>query len=152
MESQKYNHSRQEGRIKKNSSHSESSQQPKQGEIWLIDYTFNFTQLKSKEFEVESQLKKLRPSVILSNNIQNKFSDRIIVAPLTSKSIEVINSPFEVLIKVDKNNSLEKDSKILLQFLLSIDKNSRLIKRLGKINETESKEVHKGIEVIFRRI
>ena len=33
---------------------------PQKGEIWLVDYTSNF----EKEFEIESKVKKLRPSLI----------------------------------------------------------------------------------------
>lgn len=131
---------------------SKHSNHPRQGEIWLIDYTFKFSQIDKSEFEIENQIKKLRPSIILSNNIQNQFSDRIIVAPLTSKSIEIVNKPFEVLIIADKNNGLEKDSKLLLQFLLSVDKNSRLVKKLGEIEENKLKEIQKGIAVTFRKI
>lgn len=123
---------------------------PKQGEIWLIDYTFNFSKFKDSEFEMESQIKKLRPSIILSNNIQNEFNNRLIIAPLTSKSIDVVNHPFEILIKKDKENGLEKDSKILLNFLVSLDKEYRLNKYLGKVNKSEVSKVLNGVNILFK--
>ena len=157
MVSQNYNYPQQGEKItvdsfqKRNNSDSELWQ-PKQGEIWLIDYTFNFSQINNNKFEIESQIKKLRPSIILSNNIQNEFNNRIIVAPLTSKSIEIINKPFEILIEKEKSNGLDQDSKLLLQFLLSIDKNFRLVKKLGKVEENKIREIDKGLEIVFKRI
>ncbi|WNE41960.1 MAG: hypothetical protein AD073_000295 [Mycoplasmataceae bacterium] len=129
---------------------STQSKFPKQGETWLIDYTFNFSKFKDSEFEIENQIKKLRPSIILSNNIQNEFNNRLIVAPLTSKSIDIVNHPFEILIKKDKENGLEKDSKILLNFLVSLDKEYRLNKYLGKVNKTEISKVLNGVNILFK--
>lgn len=123
---------------------------PKQGEIWLVNYTFNFS--NHSEFEIESQIKKLRPSVILSNNIQNEFNNRVIVAPLTSKETNIVNSPFEVLIKENKESNLDRDSKALLNFLVSIDKEFRLVKHIGVISEFEMKKVAEGINTVFKNI
>lgn len=54
------------------------------------------------------------------------------------------------MIKKDKENGLEKDSKILLNFLVSLDKEYRLNKYLGKVNKIEISKVLNGIDVLFK--
>jgi hypothetical protein len=54
---------------------------------------------------------------------------------LTSEEEELENvEPFEVLIEANKENGLDENSKILLHRLLAIDKEERLITRLGTAN------------------
>ena len=54
------------------------------------------------------------------------------MAPLTSENEEMKNvEPFEVLIEANQENGLDKKSKILLHRLLAIDKEERLIRRVG---------------------
>ena len=65
---------------------------PKRGEIWLIDYNFKPKKGKEKELEIESKIKKIRPSLMVSNNPQNEHDEEIIVAPLSSKELERIRS------------------------------------------------------------
>ena len=68
----------------------------------------------------------------MSNNWQNLYNDYSVVAPLTSEEEELNNvEPFEVLIEASKENGLDKKSKILLHRLLAIDKEERLITKLG---------------------
>jgi mRNA interferase MazF len=117
---------------------------PRKGEIWLVDYTPNF----NKDFEIASKVKKLRPSLILSNDIQNVNSDDILVAPITS--IEVNNIEVtEVFIKSSKENGLDKDSKALLHIIRTIDKNFRLKAFLGKISKQELNNAENAIRLIF---
>lgn len=73
---------------------------------------------------VGSEIQKVRPCVIISNNLANQFSEVIIVAPITSQKLEKIY-PHEVLIK-----NIEKlsNSKIKINQIRAIDK-----KRLGRI-------------------
>jgi mRNA-degrading endonuclease toxin of MazEF toxin-antitoxin module len=57
------------------------------------------------------------------------------VAPFTSEEEKLKNvAPFEVLIEANLENGLDKKSKILLHRLLSIDKELRLIKKLGTVD------------------
>src|SRR4051795_4912302 len=78
---------------------------PQQGEIYKV----YFNPKKGKE------IGKIRPALVISNNAQNEFDDQIVVVPLTSESKEVGKArPFTVLVKVNKENGLDKNSKILL--------------------------------------
>ena len=57
------------------------------------------------------------------------------VAPLTSEKEELeYIEPFEVLIEANKENGLDRKSKILLYRLRAIDKELRLIERKGKVD------------------
>jgi len=56
------------------------------------------------------------------------------VAPFTSEEEKLKNvAPFEVLIEASPENGLDKKSKILFHRLLAIDKEERLIRRLGQV-------------------
>src|SRR5439155_2425534 len=84
---------------------------PHQGEIYKVYFS-----KKGKE------IGKIRPAMVISNNSQNEFDDQIVVVPLTSEPKEVAKErPFTVLIKVNKDNGLEKTSKILLNRIQTID-------------------------------
>ncbi|CAG8822301.1 43705_t:CDS:2 [Gigaspora margarita] len=101
---------------------------PKQGEIGGIENTIDFNRKREKEQN------KIRPVLILSNNWQNQYSDYSVVAPLTSEEEELEHiEPFEVLIEANKENGLDRKSKILLYRLRAIDKKLRLIERKGQV-------------------
>lgn len=114
---------------------------PKQGEIWLAD----FNRKKEKEQS------KIRPVLILSNNWQNQYNDYSVVAPLTSEEEELRHvEPFEVLVEAEPENGLDdKKSKILLHRLLAIDKQERLITRLGTVESKIWNQSWKALWVVF---
>ena len=113
---------------------------PKQGEIWLVD----FNRKREKEQN------KIRPVLIMSNNWQNQYNDYSVVAPLTSEEEELENvEPFEVLIEANKENGLDENSKILLHRLLAIDKEERLITRLGTANSKIWAQAWKSLWIVF---
>ncbi len=86
---------------------------------------------------IGSEIKKTRPALIISNDIANAFSSRVIVAPITSSVSKLF--PFEVEIEIN-----EKKGKVLLDQIRSIDKS-----RLGKlIGELDSKIMHKVNEAL----
>ena len=71
----------------------------------------------------------------MSNNWQNQYNNYSLVAPLTSEEEELRSIElFEVLIEANKENGLDRKSKILLHCLRAIDKKERLIARLGKVD------------------
>ena len=78
---------------------------PKRRKIWLIDYNFKPKKSKEKELETESKIKKIRPSLVVSNNPQNEFDAEIIVAPLSSKKLEIIE-PYELFIVLPRRYML----------------------------------------------
>src|SRR3954470_18295943 len=89
---------------------------PKRGEIWLIDYNYKPKKGKEKELEIASYIKKIRPSLIVSNDVQNEHDEEIIVVPLSSQEPKSIE-PYEIFIKRSKENGLDEDSKALFNRL-----------------------------------
>jgi len=121
---------------------------PKRGEIWLIDYNFKPKKGKEKELETESKIKKIRPSLVVSNNPQNEFDVEIIVAPLSSKKLEIIE-PYELFIKKNKENGLDEDSKILFNRLRAIEKEDRLGDYIGVLDKEMMKEAKKRLKLVL---
>lgn len=89
----------------------------RRGEI----YTINFDPAKG------SEIKKIRPAIIVSNDLCNKYSETITVVPLSSKIDKVY--PFELLLKKGEGG-LPLDSKAKANQIRTIDK-SRVVKLLG---------------------
>ncbi len=113
---------------------------PKQGEIWLVD----FNRKREKEQN------KIRPVLIMSNNWQNQYNNYSLVAPLTSEEEELRSIElFEVLIEANKENGLDRKSKILLHRLRAIDKKERLIARLGKVDAKIWTQTWKALWIVF---
>ena len=114
---------------------------PHYGEIYLV----YFNPRKGKE------VGKLRPALVISNDIQNEFDHHIIVAPLSDEDWEALKEVqiFEVLIKTNSANGLKKDSKILLNRVRAIDKKLRLRGYVGIASEKIMEQVNKGLELVL---
>ena len=80
------------------------------------------------------EIKKIRPGVIISPDEMNESIGTVIIAPMTTKSH---NYPSRVEV-----NFMKKNGWIILDQIRCIDK-SRLVKRLGKIKESEIVSVKK---------
>ena len=91
-----------------------------QGDIYLINLNP----------ALHTEAGKIRPGIIISINAMNQYSPRLIIAPITSNIGKVY--PFEVFITRGVGG-LEKDSKIMLDQIRSLDKR-RLVKKIGAIN------------------
>ena len=69
---------------------------------------------------------------------------------ITSENEEIKNvEPFEVLIEANQENGLDKKSKVLLHRLLAIDKEERLIKRVGQVDGKIWAQCWKALWVVF---
>ena len=91
-----------------------------QGAIWLINL----------DPAVYSETGKTRPGLIVSINAMNVYSPRIIIAPITSSVGKLY--PFEVFLAKGVGG-LDKDSKIMLDQIRSIDK-KRLTQKIGELD------------------
>jgi len=104
----------------------ESNQKiPYQGEIWLVEFPQN-----------KESRKPIRPCLVISNNLQNKYDEEIIVFAITTQ--EVIKGEiqlFEIPVEANQETGLDKPSRILLNRIHTMDKELRLLKRLGHINQ-----------------
>ena len=122
---------------------------PKRGEIWLVDYNYKPKKDKERELEIASKIKKIRPSLVVSNDSQNEYDEEVIVIPLSSKELEKIRS-YELLIKKSKENGLDEDSKLLFNRLRNIEKDTRLGDcRIGVVSEEIMKEVKERLKLVL---
>ena len=102
---------------------------PKRGEIYWI----------SLDPTVGTEVNKTRPGLILSNNLANENSGRVIIGPITS-SVRIIY-PFETQIKMPSSLS-----KVMLDQIRSVDK-SRLGKKICTITFEEMQEVERALKI-----
>ena len=105
---------------------------PKRGEVYRVGL----------DPTIGTEIAKTRPALIISNDTGNQFSERVVVAPITSQNIEKVY-PFEVLIPVGEGG-LTQASKVLLDQIRSIDK-QRLKKQLGTIGAERMAPVDQAI-------
>jgi len=92
-----------------------------QGDIYIVNL----------DPTVRTEIGKTRPGMIISVNAMNNNSPRLIVAPISSKTRKIY--PFEVFIPKGRAG-LDKDSKIMLDQLRSLDK-KRLHKKIGVLDK-----------------
>jgi mRNA interferase MazF len=90
---------------------------------------------------IGSETGKIRPAVVVSNDINNKYSDTITVIPITSNTGKIY--PFEVFLSSGTAN-LEKDSKIKANQLRTVDK-KRLVRKIGNLEANIIKQIEKAI-------
>ena len=89
---------------------------------------------------VGSEIQKTRPCIVISPDEMNVLKT-VIVAPMTSKGFDFI---FRPKIKFEK-----KDGLVLLDQIRAVDK-TRLIKKLGKVDKSTSKEISKILVEMFK--
>ena len=107
---------------------------PKRGEIYLVN--FDPTQ--------GAEIKKIRPALVLQNDIANRHSPITIVAAITSQFDGTLY-PTEVLVKPPEGG-LTANSVVLLNQVRSIDK-GRLIKRLGALKPATMQRVERALKI-----
>jgi mRNA interferase MazF len=86
----------------------------------------------------------IRPSLIIQNDIFNKYSPTTIVAPITSKSFKK-EYPTNVFIKKEYSR-LDKDSTILINQIKTIDKR-RIIKEISMLDDFTMNKVNLAIKI-----
>lgn len=96
---------------------------PRRGEVYWVDL----------DPTLGSEIAKTRPCLIISNDIGNQHSARVIVAAISSGGTRRVY-PFEVLVERGEGGIAER-SKILLDQVRSIDK-SRIGRRIGELSPT----------------
>jgi mRNA interferase MazF len=101
----------------------------KRGEIWWVTF----------DPAVGSEIQKMRPAVIVSNDISNQYLSRVVVVPFTSNTKRIY--PSDALVTVDG-----KPAKALTDQIMAADK-SRLKTILGILSGTELAKVEAAIKV-----
>ena len=103
----------------------------------LVQYAIVLVNLDPK---VGSEIQKTRPCVIISPNEMNKYLNTIAIAPITSSLKE-----YPTRIPV---NYSDKKGMIAIDQIRTIDQ-TRIIKLLGKLNQTEIKNTKEVIKETF---
>lgn len=111
-----------------------NEQKIKRGDIYIADL----------EKVKGSEQGGIRPVVIIQNNIGNRFSPTVIVAPVTSKVEKKHKQPTHVYF--DKVADLDKSSVIMMEQLRTIDK-SRLSDYMGHIDKENMNEINKALAI-----
>ena len=93
---------------------------------------------------IGTEIAKTRPAVIVSNDIGNQYSARVIVAPISAGNVARVY-PFEELLP-DGEGGLAHASKVLLDQLRTIDK-QRLGQRIGALPAERMLEVDHAIRL-----
>lgn len=88
---------------------------PRRGDLYWVDL----------DPTLGSEIAKTRPCLIVSNDVGNQFSERVIVAPLTAGGVSRVY-PFEVLVRAGQGG-VRADSKVTLDQIRTVDK-----QRLGR--------------------
>ena len=107
---------------------------PKRGEVYLVNF----------DPTIGSEIKKIRPAVVIQNNISNKHSAVTIVAAISSAD-GADPYPNEVFGKKGQGG-LDCDSFVLLNQMRTVDK-ARLIKSLGTFKPQVVNSINRAIEI-----
>jgi mRNA interferase MazF len=107
----------------------------KRGEVFLVDF----------DPTLGAEAKKIRPAVVVSNDINNAYSPIISISPITSNVTKVYS--FEVEIPPG-GGGLKTRSKIMLNQTRAVDK-VRLIKKLGHLTEKIMGEVNQALKLHY---
>ena len=96
---------------------------PRRGSVWLVNL----------DPTIGAEIRKMRPAVIIQNDIGNKYSPIVIVAAITSRC----KARFDIEVEVKApEGGLNRDSVILLNQIRSVDK-KRLVKQLGVLSDKQ---------------
>lgn len=106
-----------------------SNKKIKRQDIWLINF----------DPAIGGEIKKTRPAIIVSNDISNKYSNRVQVIPLTS-NVEKCYPP-EVIFEFNSQKSKAATDQI------KTASTERLVKHLGKIDDFAMFEIEKVLKM-----
>ncbi len=114
-----------------------ASLKPQRGEVYLVNFDPTFG----------AEIKKIRPAVIIQNDIANKHSPLVIVAAISSHNLEDSLYPTEVYLPKGYAN-LDANSAVLLGQVRTLDKR-RLIKKIGNLNNETMQKVNNALLISF---
>ena len=94
---------------------------------------------------VGAEVKKIRPAVVVSNDINNAHSPIISIAPISSRVARIFS--FEVEIPADVGGLTER-SKVMVNQTRAIDK-MRILKQIGTLEESYLRKIDTALKLHF---
>lgn len=95
---------------------------------------------------VGAEVRKTRPVVIIQNNKGNEFSPVTIIAPISS--VKEITKPLPIMVFVKAGyGGLKEDSYIDCGQIRTVDKQARLVNKLGNFSLQIMQEVNKALSI-----
>jgi mRNA interferase MazF len=107
----------------------------KRGDVFLVNF----------DPTVGAETRKIRPGVVVSNDINNAHSPIVSISPITSNVSRVYT--FEVEIPTH-TGGLDSPSKVMLNQTRAVDK-TRLIKKLGRLPLGIMKEADRALKLHY---
>lgn len=111
-------------------------------EIYLVDFNR----------KLEKEIFKIRPTVVVSSNLQNEHDKQILVAPisaeeeLTEEEIKLLSVP----ISPSRETGLKKESRILLHRIRAVQKSKpRILGYLGEISPRIRQQVENTLKTVL---
>lgn len=101
----------------------------KRGEVWWVNFNPS----------VGGEVQKQRPAVIVSNDMANKYLNRVQVVPVTSKVDKLYPGEAYVM-------AARKQGKAMADQLMTVSK-QRLSKMIGRVTRSELQEIESAIRV-----
>jgi mRNA interferase MazF len=99
------------------------------GEVWWVSF----------ELSIGGEIRKQSPAVISSNDISNKYLNRVQVVPITSKAEKLYPSEAYIIVG-------GKQGKAMADQLATVSK-ERMIKLIGRVTAAEIMEIEKAIHI-----
>lgn len=107
----------------------------KRGEVFLVNF----------DPTVGADAKKIRPAVVVSNDLNNAHSPIVSISPITSKVAKVYSFELEIQPGV---GGLKSRSKVMVNQTRAVDK-MRLMKKLGHLPEQIMKDVDRALRLHY---
>lgn len=92
---------------------------PRRGDILLVDF----------DPARPGEANKVRPSIVVTNDLANERGSSVVVVPLTSNTVRIY--PFQLLLPSNLTG-LDRDSKAQVELIRSVSR-SRLESRVGSV-------------------
>ena len=101
----------------------------KRGEVWWVSFNPS----------IGGEIQKQRPAVVISNDVSNKYLNRVQVVPITSKVEKLY--PSEAYVTVGG-----RQGKAMTDQLATVSK-ERMIKLIGRVTEAEMMGIEKALRI-----
>lgn len=102
---------------------------PRRGEIWWVAFGPS----------IGGEIRKTRPAIIMSNDLANRFANRVQVVPITSKVDKLYPSEAYIVVNGERRKAIADQ--------LTTASKERLGQRIGMARAEDIKAVERAIEI-----